>query len=639
MLQAAPATAAAAAAATTAGRTPLTTVGPAWATGSTDAGAVPSNKAQNIRVYLTGADPQEIAAYATAVSTPGTAEYRHYLTPQQYRARFGASAAQTSAIEAWLTAAGFRITSANWQYVDADGDGTAVRAAFGTTLSSYRTAAGVQQAPASAVTVPAALAPAVLTVSGLTTAATAEPAGDLEFGSRFVADPDGASGSAPINVGACSEYYGQKEATDLPPAYGSTLRWDLCGYEPAQLRSAYGVAGTGLTGRGVTIAVVDAGPAPTLEQDVDTYSRDNGLPTLRPGQFGQNVPSDIDTSCPAAPAYESTLDVEAAHVTAPGADLLYVGADCSSVTDDLDAELRIVDGHLADIVGDSWHFGIEQQLPPDLVTAFDRVMEQGAIEGIGFYFSSGDNGDWSEATADHTPAVQYPASDPWVTSVGGTSLAVDARNRYLFETGWGTMSASPTADGSAWAGLPGTFSGGAGGGRSALFGQPAYQRGTVPAALSTSGGSGTPMRVVPDIAADADPETGMLIGITLALAPGAAPVYAEGRVGGTSLSTPLVAGIQADAQQADGGIPLGFADPALYQRYRSPDYRDVVDDPLGPGVTLALADESISPTTGAAADTAVTLGRDQSLTATRGYDDVTGLGTPTARYLESYRGW
>ena len=620
------------------GRAPLDAIRPSWATSSSDAGAVPTSKVQNIRVYLAGADPAGIAAYATDVSTPGDADYRHFLTAQQYRARFGPTAAQTSAVEAWLTGAGLHITSANWHYLTVSGDGTAVQAAFGTTLHSYRTSAGVQQAPASAVTVPAALASAVLTVSGLTTT-SAKPSSDLQPAAGLEAVPADASGPTSINVGACSEYYGQKKATDLPPAYGSTLRWDLCGYEPAQLRSAYGVAGTGLTGSGTTVAVVDDGPAPTLEQDIDTYSRDNGLPTLRPGQFSQSLPSDIDTSCPAEPAYESTLDTEAVHVMAPGADLVYVGADCATVNDDLDAEQRVVDGHLADIVSDSWHFGIEQQLPPDLITAFDRILEQGAIEGVGFYFSSGDDGDYSNTTPDRTPAVQYPASDPWVTSVGGTSLAVGRQDRYLWETAWGTLSASLSADGSGWAGLPGVFSGGAGGGRSALFGQPAYQRGVVPSALSTPGGTGTPMRVVPDIAADADPDTGMLFGITVALLPGAAPEFAEGRVGGTSLSTPLIAGIQADAQQADGGIPLGFADPALYRRYGSPDYRDVLDDPLGPGVTQAVADESRSLTTGALTDTAVTLGQDQSLAATRGYDDVTGVGTPTGRYLESYRTW
>lgn len=130
----------------------------------------------------------------------------------------------------------------------------------------------------------------------------------------------------------------------------------------------------------------------------------------------------------------------------------------------------------------------------------------------------------------------------------------------------------------------------------------------------------------------------MLIGPTIALVPGTTPQYQEGRAGGTSLSTPLIAGIQADAEQAEGGIPLGFADPAIYRHYRSPAFRDVTDHPFGPGATIALADESLDFTTGAFIDTAVTFGRDESSTATPGYDDVTGVGPPTRAYLYSYLG-
>ncbi|WP_034271079.1 S53 family peptidase [Actinospica robiniae] len=610
-------------------RTTLTGTRPSWAATSSDAGTVPADTTQSVRVYLAGSDPGGLADYALAVSTPGNADYRRYLTPSQFEARFGSTSAQLSTVEGWLGGAGLRVTATNSHYVAASGSESQITAAFGTTVHRYRTAHGLESAPASSVSVPDAVAPDVLTISGLTTDSVGMT-GDTRF-TPLASDSD--SG----NVGACAAYDGQEKATTLPPAYGGTLDWDICGYTPAQLRSAYGVAGSGLTGRGVTIAVVDAGDAPTLEQDLDTYSENNGLPELRSGQFTENLPSDIATSCPSGPASESTLDVDAVHTMAPGADLVYVGADCGSLDGALDAETRVVDGHLADIVSDSWHLGIEQQLPPDLITAFDRVMEQGAVEGIGFYFSAGDSGDFSTATADGTAAVQYPASDPWVVSVGGTSLALGRSGGYRWETGWGSLSASLSSDGT-WAPLPGSFAGGSGGGRSALFDQPAYQRGVVPGRLSTAAGASTPMREIPDIAADADPDTGMLIGLTISLVPGVAPQYLEGRAGGTSLATPLIAGIQADAEQAEGGIPLGFADPAIYRRYRSPAFRDVTDQPFGPGTTIAMADESLDFATGVFVDTAVTFARDESLAATPGYDDVTGVGTPTRAYLSSYLG-
>ena len=133
---------------------------------------------------------------------------------------------------------------------------------------------------------------------------------------------------------------------------------------------------------------------------------------------------------------------------APGADIAYVGADCGNDPAPLlDALTRIVDRHLADIVSDSWFLGTEAQLTPDIVTAFQQVFEQGAIEGIGFYFSSGDSGDWSAQTPDHQPAVQFPASDPWVTSVGGTSLAVGRDRQYEWETGAGSDLAPLSAGG------------------------------------------------------------------------------------------------------------------------------------------------------------------------------------------------
>jgi subtilase family serine protease len=102
-------------------------------------------------------------------------------------------------------------------------------------------------------------------------------------------------------------------------------------------------------------------------------------------------------------------------------------------------------------------------------------------------------------------AVSYPGSDPWVTSVGGTSLAIGRRGGYE-ETGWGDRATGLTSDGKAWANPPGSFGPGSGGGASSLFTQPSYQRGVVPTALGHANGA-APVRAVPDIAAAADPAT------------------------------------------------------------------------------------------------------------------------------------
>jgi len=131
---------------------------------------------------------------------------------------------------------------------------------------------------------------------------------------------------------------------------------------------------------------------------------------------------------------EETLDIEAVHGMAPAAKIVYVGAPNNY--QDLDAALNhVVDQHLAQIVTNSYGFSTEL-LPHGFVKPLEDTLIQAAAEGIGVYFSSGDNGD--ETSRFGSPRVDWPASSPWVTAVGGTSLAIGAANQRVFETGWGT---------------------------------------------------------------------------------------------------------------------------------------------------------------------------------------------------------
>jgi subtilase family serine protease len=199
---------------------------------------------------------------------------------------------------------------------------------------------------------------------------------------------------------------------------------------------------------------------------------------------------------------------------------------------------------MADIVSDSWG---EPELAsdPTMDPVYDKIFMTGALEGIGYYFSSGDGGDEKAATG--AKQTDMSASLPWVTAVGGTSLAVGADGQYLFETGWGADKAPLSPFGTSWSALPGTFLAGAGGGTSSCIAQPSYQALVVPSSLSLF--SGSAHRVVPDIA--------------------------------------------------------------------------------------AVADSSVYATTGTIT-TLRTLGRDSPLHATVGYDDVTGVGSPSAGYIPSY---
>ncbi len=184
--------------------------------------------------------------------------------------------------------------------------------------------------------------------------------------------------------------------------------------------------------------------------------------------------------------------------------------------------------------------------------------------------------------------VDWPTSSPWVTSVGGTSLAIGPFDNYEFETSWGTLLDPLASNGRSWQytppGLyPDWYDGSSGGGVSTYFPQPPYQAGVVPYSLATAvpeGSTSTPMRVVPDVSALADPSTGFLVGQTTLQPNGTTYAFSLSRIGGTSVSCPTFAGIEADAQQA-AGHPLGFANPAIYRRYGTDAFRDVTDHPFG----------------------------------------------------------
>jgi subtilase family serine protease len=305
---------------------------------------------------------------------------------------------------------------------------------------------------------------------------------------------------------------------------------------------------------------------------------------------------------------------------APAAKVLYVGASSCLDTDLLEALNTIVDGRKADIITNSWG---DYGEPDNAATldAYHRVFLQAALVGIGVFFSSGDNGDEVANVGERT--VDFPASSPWVTAVGGTSLGVGARNNHLFEEAWGTAR-SQLVDGVWTPNPPGTYQYGGGGGVSRTFPQPWYQQGVVPSSISQYFG-GSPGRAVPDVSAIGDPNTGMLVGQTQTF-PDGTEKYGEYRIGGTSLASPITAGIQALADQA-AGEPHGFANPALYELYGTRAVRDVTLPPQPNGVVRVDYVNGVDALDG----TVTSLRSFQqlgTLTSVKGYDDSTGVGTP-----------
>lgn len=637
------------------GRKPIAGTKPTWATDSARATTTKADSTQqqvDARVWLAGRDPQAMTDYAQAVSDPSSALYRHFLTPAQFNARFAPTAEQVSSVTSWLKSAGLTVTEQNNHYVRVRGTQEKAAKAFGTDFGSYKVQGKVERAPQKDASVPSSVSSSVLTVTGLDSRKTLrQPAETLPppEPNFWVAEP-------------CASFYGQKVANDKPAAFGKRQPYAMCGLTPKQLRGAYGVSGSGLTGKGVTVAITDAYALSTMEKDANTYSVRHGEQPFRPGQYREVLPDTFDNvdACGAAGWYgEEALDVESVHAMAPDANITYVGGrNCIDGLDE--AMIKIVDNHLADIVSNSWG-DLTEHYTMALIKAEEQIFKQGAIEGIGFYFSSGDCGYEAPGTPcqarygdepnqSHQRQVDLPTSDPWVTSVGGTTLAVGSKNDYKFETGWGQMNVNLSADGKSWSPAPpgpypASYSSGAGGGTSTWFKQPFYQGRTVPRSLSTALPDGTtskkPMRVIPDIGALADPTTGFRFGMTSELPDGSFG-FAESRIGGTSLASPMVAGIQALAQQAQGGAPIGFANPSIYLRAGSGAYNDVVDHPQGAQIAFVRTDYT-DPSTkqgplvfhlrseginGVGAD---------ALHATAGYDNVTGVGSPTRRYLESFR--
>ena len=403
-----------------------------------------------------------------------------------------------------------------------------------------------------------------------------------------------------------------------------------------------------MTGSGQTVAIVDAYASPTMPGDASKYAAATGDKPFAPGQYQQYLPSTYRFSgpneCDAAGQWygEQTLDIEAAHGMAPAARIRYVAAASCTDSDLADALARIVNASLASIVSNSWGG------PEDADTGFNNVyhliLQAAAAEGIGVLFSSGDSGYESPQEDPFSDRIQvdFPTSDPFATSVGGTSLAISRQRGYQFETSWGTMSDPLARNGKHWqypppGPYPLSFDGGSGGGTSTLFRQPAYQQGVVPARLSRRlpGGriSPVPMRVVPDVSAVADPATGFLVGQTVLEPNGRSFGFELSRIGGTSVSTPLFAGIEADAQQAFGG-PIGFANPGIYARYGTSAFRDVTDHPGGARRLAQVRPDYTDPATRGLPLVyhLRTLGIDgqgaAALPAVRGYDDATGVGLP-----------
>ena len=661
---------AATASAATPDRTELTNSQSPAAASTPQTGTAAPITPRSFEVDLKLTDQAGAQALAQAVSTPGSPSYEQFLTPAQWEARFSPTPAAVAQVQAFLNQSGFTVTgvAADRMAVEASGTAQQVEQAFGTTLGYHDVHGSSLLLADSALSVPSDIAGVVAGVSGVSDT-QAKP--DNTTGA-----PGATTGTAPATAPAtadakqpagfrtpqpCGAYYGQIFDTELPqyPGYGANPPWDVCGYTGPQYRSAYGLTSAD-DGTGTTVAIVDAYESPTLFGDAHKFSAVNDPGhTLRQSQFSEIQAKTFTeggpNQCGASGWYgEQTLDVEAVHNTAPGANILFAGAK-NCTTAGLNHTLRrIVDHHLATVITNSYGDTAGDVLD----SAGDRqstddILLMAADTGVSVLFSSGDGGD--EFTSTGQVAADYPASSPYATAVGGTSLEIGASGQRTGEYGWSTANsylcnAAYQAEGNCtkkqlgqWLPIDLTLDGGSGGGTSQTYVQPYYQAGVVPDSISQVNGA-VSMRAVPDISMDADPSTGMLVGETQTFPDGT--YYDQYRIGGTSVASPLLAGVVARADET-AGHSLGFLNPALYQLKAGnqlddvqpthqdmsrADYANQVDPSQGYVYQTRIVDyegaeQYCDPTT------KVCSTRNVALNTAPGYDNMTGLGSPGASFV------
>jgi len=442
--------------------------------------------------------------------------------------------------------------------------------------------------------------------------------------------------------------YQQISASATPPTEAQCFSVGRRCFTPASTRAAYNVQPlyeAGYDGRGMTIAIVDSYGSDTMAHDLHVYNQAFGLPSMC-GEEGvtcaPGMPRFSELSLQGSPATKSTgqgtgledkaawalevaLDVETSHAIAPGANILLVHTPTAETLgvqgfpQMMNAEKYVVEHHLANVISQSFASAEEAFSSTQSLENLRDAFKAAAANDVTVLGSSGDGGT-ANGTKQPTgkggnlipfPTVEWPASDPLVTGVGGTYLCTDPTATAARVTD----STDPPSKCRAFPGVAEvawTFSGG---GFSHVFAKPDYQ--SVLPAGSTSIGA---MRGVPDIGLQASATTGALVYLSLppdglsGLGCGSAPCSTGWYdIGGTSLSCPQWAGLVAIADQINGG-GLGLINPALYRIAADParyaaDYYDVTTG-------NNTADPSVA-----------------GYPATPGWDPITGLGTPNAARL------
>lgn len=433
----------------------------------------------------------------------------------------------------------------------------------------------------------------------------------------------------------------QVSRSEVPPTQAQCASVRRRCFAPQAFRASYGLETLPDGGQGKTIAVIDAFGNPNMAHDLHVFNKAFGFTALC-GEEGVSgaacaglgtfstlnlggsvfhvIPGNGTTGQQDSSgwAIETALDVEWAHVTAPKASIVMVTTPTAETlgVQGFPSIFKGIDylssNHLADVISMSLGSGEEAFGTPQNLVNFEKALETARTNHVTVLASTGDAGpENSFKTPVKNPrpipgqSVIFPASSPLVTAVGGTYLCTDP------QTGTTVDSTSPGGRCATFPGQREVAWRGSGGGFSHVFGRPSYQAALPNGSTFTGAGRG-----LPDVSLDAAPGTGVLEYVS---APGTGPFLTcpDGQpcsagwyvIGGTSASSPELAGIVAIADQ-QAGRDLGFINPALYRMAAdSATYaKDFFDVTTGTNQHLGSS----------------TPGFD----AGKGWDPVTGLGTP-----------
>ena len=501
----------------------------------------------------------------------------------------------------------------------------------------------------------------------------------LASGALVTAGPAAVTGGLGVGGGLAPQFVSVPNLTSLETATpdpntactmpdGTNIDFIHC-YTPQQIRSAYGVDQLGSNmGAGQTIVLVDSYGSPTAAADLTTF-HNTFFPSLPAPNFQEifplgnpqfnNTAHGHGQSGPNAAAgwsFEATLDIEWAYSIAPEANIVLLAVPPAETVgvQGFPNLFKAISGEIAATPPGtvfSMSFAAAEQdfggAAAAQTSKFDAVFQQGLAKDDNFFAAAGDNGTANAGKQQKDtrtipfPTAEWPASSPFVVSVGGTQLqdgwrwnpSSDAAfnsdgsmNPSYFQATTGSAGPLNAVWNESW--LPAAT----GGGVSSIYPRPSWQTGVA---------TGYPdARLVPDTSWNAAVNGGVDVWITAYPATNCGNTTGCWQpVGGTSAATPQTAALVALANAARAGAgkaPLGFLDPILYSGVGASDYTDVTPVQQGTapatfaGTDLTPSSTTVSKSVGDLVDNQIFGSAVAGYPTTSGYDLTTGWGTPNA---------